>query len=86
MANCREVSKTAQLGYSAIGAAIFFLLSQPFMYKLTNSVFGGKPVFVTLTDGPSTLGILVHAVVFMLIIFLIMQPWKKAQYMCDEKC
>jgi hypothetical protein len=95
--NCKEQTKTVQLGYCAIGAIVFFILSLPVVYSLTNRAFGGggelhKSVLVNLDPSngdvlsPTYLGLLVHAVVYMFILFFIMQPWKKPKWSCDEKC
>jgi hypothetical protein len=52
---------------------IFIIISLPFTYKLTNSILGN--IIGKLADPsgcPTTLGLIVHAIVFGLIIFCLM--------------
>jgi hypothetical protein len=52
---------------------IFIIISLPITYKLTNSLFGN--IIGKLADPygcPTTLGLIVHAIVFGLIVFCLM--------------
>lgn len=76
---CKTISWEKKLGFSAIGGAIFILVSLPQVYKLVDWLFGvfKKGLIVNSDTGaPTPLGIFVHAVVFTALIFLTMEPWK----------
>jgi hypothetical protein len=52
---------------------IFIIISLPITYKLTNSILGN--IIGKLADNygcPTTLGLIVHAIVFGLIVFCLM--------------
>ncbi len=52
---------------------IFIIISLPFTYRLTNRLLGG--IIGKLADAsgcPTTLGLIVHALVFGLIIYVLM--------------
>ena len=49
---------------------IFIIVSLPFTYKLTNRLLGGK--LADASGCPTTLGLIVHALVFGLIIYCLM--------------
>jgi hypothetical protein len=52
---------------------VFLLVSIPFTYKLTNGLLGG--IFGKLADGsgcPTTLGLLIHSIVYGLIVYGLM--------------
>jgi hypothetical protein len=52
---------------------VFILVSLPFTYKLTNRVLSG--VLGQLADSsgcPTTLGLLIHSIVFGLIVYILM--------------
>ncbi len=83
---CKKVSAVTKLGYSAASGALFFAVALPWTYETLNKVFGrGKHVLVDPTGKPSVLGVVIHAVVFTLILFLLMQPWKKTQVCPEQK-
>lgn len=76
---CKRVSGWAKLGWSALSAAIFFILASPLAFGLVNAISGhrlypkgGKPGWLVLA---------INSAVFLIIVFLIMQPWKKT-YTC----
>jgi len=78
------VSGVVKLGYSSLAAGLFFLLTLPWTYKVMNGVFGkGKHVLVNEGGVPTLVGVLIHSVIFLLIVFLIMKPWKTTQT-CDN--
>ena len=62
---CDGKKQEAKLLVSFISALLFFLVSSPEMYQLTRRLFG------TWVSGPtgcsSTLGLILHSVVFLLI-------------------
>lgn len=55
-----------------VAAVLFFIISLPFVYGVTNSLFGAIGVRTTTPGGPTIWGILIHAIVFMLLLRLIL--------------
>jgi hypothetical protein len=52
---------------------LFFLISNPFTYRLTNSLLGGLIGRLSDPSGcPTSLGIIVHSVVFGAIVYALM--------------
>lgn len=83
-AQCREVTPLMKLGFSAIGMMVFIVLSLPWTYQQVNKLFGsGKHIIVTAVGVPTPTGIVIHALVYLIVVFLIMEPWKKSKS-CDE--
>jgi hypothetical protein len=60
--------------YSFYGSLIFFLLSSPELYKLTNSIIGSTSDF---NGCPSETGLYVHTVAYILILLGVMYFPKK---------
>lgn len=56
-----------KLKYAMMSAVLFLLVSSPQMYKLTNSIIN-----TSVNGCPTDLGLLVHAFVFMLLEFGLM--------------
>jgi len=68
-------SSSQKWSISVFSAFIFLLVVSPFTYKLTQSIFGGLLGKVADSSGnPTTVGILLHTVVFMLIVRATMGP------------
>lgn len=67
------VSSTSKWLISAMSGLIFFVIASPFLFKLTQR-FIAKPLGLSFTDsqGPTLLGVGVHAIVFFLIVRLMM--------------
>jgi hypothetical protein len=67
------VSSTSKWLISAMSGLIFFIVASPFLFNLTQR-FIAKPLGLAFIDsqGPTYLGIAVHAVVFFLIVRLMM--------------
>jgi hypothetical protein len=83
-ANCKDVTPLTKLGFSVIGMVVFIVLSLPWTYHQVNKLFGAsKHIIITEAGVPTLKGIVVHALVYLIIIFLIMNPWKKSKT-CDE--
>ena len=57
-----------KLKYSFMAALIFFIVSSPETYKLTNKV-----VKTSVNGCPTTTGLLLHAVVFMVVVYGLMK-------------
>lgn len=61
---------------SLLSGVIFGVIASPFLYDLTSTILGkitgGKFSLTTSSGCPSSLGVLVHAVVFLLITRLLM--------------
>jgi hypothetical protein len=75
--NCKNITAAKKLGFSAIGGAIFILVSLPFVYGFVDKIFGGNGIIANNETGaPTYTGIIVHAIVFTLLIWLTMEPWK----------
>ena len=66
-------SNSEKWSISVFSAFIFLLVVSPFTYKLTQSLLGGLLGKIADSNGsPTTVGILLHAVVFLLIVRLTM--------------
>jgi uncharacterized membrane protein YjjB (DUF3815 family) len=50
--------------YSFISALVFFIVSNPELYKLTQSVFGGLFMVAHPMGAPTPMGLLLHTAVF----------------------
>lgn len=86
-ANCKKFGQAEKLQASAISAALFAVLALPATFGLVDKVFGGKNFIISKAGRPTIPGVLVHAVVFLLIVFLLMEPWKsKNSYKCKKSC
>lgn len=87
MVSCKNFDWKAKLILSLISAAIFFAIASPFVFSLVDKLFGGKHIIATPTGKfsacPTFFGLIVHTIVFALIIFLTMEPWKKKACTCD---
>jgi hypothetical protein len=82
--NCKDVTALTKLVFSAIGMVVFIILSLPWTYTQVNKLFGAsKHIIITEAGAPTLKGVAVHALVYLIIIFLIMQPWKKSKT-CNE--
>lgn len=55
--------------YSLYSALVFLVLSLPLTYKATSMLYGG---IRTQTGAPSYIGVVLHAIVFLLIVRLMM--------------
>ena len=82
---CKKDNAVTKLGYSAIVGALFFVLALPFTFQQLSKLFGRSHVYIGENGVPTVTGVIIHAVIFTLIVFLIMQPWKKQQ-ICNNKC
>lgn len=60
--------------YSLMAAVLFVLIASPFMFHVTQTLIAGPLgyTFITVNGMPTTLGLLVHGVVFGLIVRLMM--------------
>ena len=54
--------------YSILGGLVFFILSSPVMYKLVNVLFNNSIKIINNSGCPTTLGLLIHSLVYVLII------------------
>jgi hypothetical protein len=67
-------SVSVQVSATIQSIIVFLLVSAPFTYKLTNSLLGGIVGSLASSSGcPTTTGLIVHAVVFGLIVYGLMQ-------------
>ena len=59
-----------------VAGLLFLILSSSFVYQLTNklltSLFGPKAATISAGGAPSTLGLILHTVVFILLLRLIL--------------
>lgn len=66
-------STTLKISATIQSIIIFLIVSSPFTYKITNGLLGG--IFGKLADSsgcPTTIGLLIHSLVFGLIIYGLM--------------
>lgn len=67
-------SKDEKLNRAILAAIVFLIVSSPYTYDLTNGLF--KSVFNTQlleqSGCPNTFGLLVHALVFGVIVYILM--------------
>jgi hypothetical protein len=77
MPSCPKKEKLSvgkQLYFSFLGALIFLLLSLPFIYNLTDSVFGELGLNTKTQYGcPTYTGIIIHFVFYFLLVFGLMK-------------
>jgi hypothetical protein len=69
----KMASTSVKIYATIMSIVVFIIVSLPFTYKLTNSLLGG--IIGRLADAsgcPTTLGLLIHSVVFGLIIYSLM--------------
>ena len=62
-----------QLTYSAIGAALFFVLSLPQTYNLTNYLANFVRLSTVDSAGPTMTGIILHSFVYLALTYAVMQ-------------
>jgi hypothetical protein len=58
--------------YSLQSALVFFVIAAPFMYKITHAIFGKLFAVLSRNGCPTYAGVVLHAVVFGLIVYLLM--------------
>lgn len=72
--------------YSIQAALVFLVISSPFVYKLTDSLFGN--LFKISVNGcPTIAGLLLHTVVYGLIVYIMMlvqKPKDEEEYILDD--
>lgn len=72
--------------YSIQAALVFLVISSPFVYKLTDSLFGN--LFEISVNGcPTIAGLLLHTVVYGLIVYIMMlvqKPKDEEEYILDD--
>jgi hypothetical protein len=67
------VRLTQKMSATLQAVLLFFLISNPFTYRLTNSLLGGLTGRLADPSGcPTTIGILLHSVVFGMIVYALM--------------
>ena len=68
-----QPSSTSKWLISLMSGLLFFLVSLPITFRFTQKIIG-NPLGLTLADrfGPTTLGLVVHSIVFFLIVRLMM--------------
>lgn len=74
----------SKLWISVLSALIFFIIASPFLFSLVDKLFGSRGIIVDSYGKPTVVGVAVHAVVFFLVVYLLMQPWKKSSCKCVE--
>ena len=63
-----ELSNAQKWWVSIATGLLFALISSPFMYQVTNSIFGKT----TTQGGPTLWGLILHTIVFTLLVRLLM--------------
>ena len=67
------VSQSLKLSATIQSIIVFIIVSLPFTYKLTNRLLGGIVGRLADSSGcPTTMGLVIHAIVFGLIIYCLM--------------
>lgn len=67
------VSNSTKWSISAFSAALFFIISSPFIYQLVNMLTSKLGLVIASESGcPNYIGVFVHAIVFMLVVRLFM--------------
>lgn len=75
MSSCQApLTQTQKLLISAQQGLLFFLIASPLMYRLTNGIFKHIGLhFLNDAGNVTAEGLLVHALVFILLTFFLMQ-------------
>ena len=68
----KKLSEKQKWMVSVYSAILFFIISAPFMYKLTGAIFSYFGLNIQMYGCPNYLGLVIHAVVFALLIRLLM--------------
>jgi hypothetical protein len=72
--------------YSIQAALVFLVISSPFVYKLTDSLFGN--IFDISVNGcPTIAGLLLHTVVYGIVVYVMMlvqKPKDDEEYILDD--
>lgn len=58
--------------YSLESALVFFVIAAPFMYQITHAIFGKLFAVLSRNGCPTYAGVILHALVFGLIVYLLM--------------
>lgn len=67
-------SLSVQISATVQSIVVFLIVSLPFTYKLTDSLLGGIIGRLANSSGcPTTLGLIVHSLVFGLIVYALME-------------
>jgi len=71
------VTYKQKLAVSAILGVLFALFASPMMFSQTKALGTVSPLGRTTAKG-----VLIHSIVFGLIVYLAMAPWKKSSVVC----
>lgn len=65
-----------KFGAALMGGVLFFLVANPKAFQLTNRLTTRlSPTLATEFGGvPTQIGVLIHALIFVLVLFLLMKP------------
>ena len=64
---------------SLIVGALFIVFSHPFMYRLMHKYFSSIAAFVDINQAPTEAGVIIHAILFGLVIYLGKTYYEKNQ-------
>ncbi len=78
---CNGKKQQDKLVISIISALTFFVIANPETFRIVRRVLGSR--IATPTGCPSTLGLAIHSVVFMLVVWGMMNINRKSP--CDKK-
>lgn len=59
--------------YSVYSLVIFVIVTNPYTYKLTNIIFTNFNLTTTIKKCPSTFGLILHSIVFLILMRVIME-------------
>jgi hypothetical protein len=68
-----DISNKQKIKISVVSALLFLLISSPFLYKLVDGLLGKLVQVADYNGCPTVAGLVIHAVVFGLIVYLLMQ-------------
>lgn len=79
---CLQYDWKKKFFISIISAAIFFVVASPWTYQFTRKIM---PQLASAAGCPTMSGLVVHAGIFFIIIYLIMMPWEPSKAcLCKE--
>lgn len=67
--NSKNISNQRKWMISLYSMLLFFIIANPFTYKLVNNILGGLIGRISNKEGcPTMLGLIVHSLVFLLVV------------------
>ena len=73
MTNNKGISQKEKLLISLLSGVLFLIVSSPLMYKIVNSFTMRAGLDIETGGCPNLRGLILHSVVFVILVFVIMQ-------------